>query len=120
MSNIPNNNIENQQLKQLFNGAFYQNITVNDSTYNLIYGFFLDRTNSKDAADALTSSLITLGYNNKINPVDLLKEFDKTTSESDFKKLLLSIFNSGRLSTSKLGYTRAGNTNQWTDRTILP
>jgi hypothetical protein len=63
---------------------------------------------------------VTLGHSNKINPLDLLKEFDKTANESDFKKVLLALFNSGRISTSKLGYNRNVVGNQWVNRTILP
>lgn len=120
MSNLPNTNQENNNLKQLFNGAFYQNINIDSDSYDIIYGFFLDRTGNKDAANALTSSLITLGSNVKLNPLDLLQDFDKATSESDFKRVLLALFNSGRISTSKLGYNKNVLGNQWVNRTILP
>jgi len=120
MSNLPDTSNQTSSLKQLFNGAFYQNINIDQSSYDIIYGFFLDRSGSKEAANSLTSSLVTLGHSNKINPLDLLKEFDKTANESDFKKVLLALFNSGRISTSKLGYNRNVVGNQWVNRTILP
>ena len=120
MANLPTTSSESNALKKLFNGAFYQSVMVDDSTYNLIYGFFLDRTGFKESADALSSTLLTLANNQKINPVDILSEFDKATSESDFKKVLIALFNNSRISTSKLGYSLNKTTNKWVDRTILP
>ena len=119
ITNVPPSNDATESLKQLFNGAFYQTLPVDENTYSVIYGFFLERTNLKDSADALTQTLISLCYNNKINPLSVLTEFDKTTNESNFKKILISVFNTGRTPTSKIGYSQGIQPNKWVARNIV-
>lgn len=117
-NNLPKND-QNLPVKQLFNGSFYQSIPVDENTYSIVYGFFFDRTSLKESADVLTQTLISLSYNNKLNPIDVLKEFDKDTSESNYKKILISVFNAGRYSSSKLGYGKGTTINKWVARNIV-
>ena len=119
-NNLPSQSKETQALRQLFNGSFYQSVPVDEGTYSIIYGFFLDRTNLPDAAEALTQNVLTIGFNNKVNPLDVLKEFDKAATESDFKKILIALVNTGRIPTSKVGYNRGSSVNKWVQRTIVP
>ena len=120
MNNLPTDNNEITAIKKLFNGAFYQNVPVSQGTYDVIYGFFMDRTGLKESADALTQSLLTIASTNRVQPLDILKEFDKAATISDFKKVLIAMFNAGRTPTSKLGYTRGSLTIKWTARNINP
>ena len=92
MSDITNT-IQQAYNQNLFNGTFYQNVPVSEGVYDLVYGYFLDKTDLKESADALTQTLLTLSYNTKINAVDILTEFDKAPNDSDLKKLMISIFN---------------------------
>lgn len=118
-NNLPNDSQETQSLRQLFNGSFYQSVPVDEGTYSIIYGFFLDRTNLPEAAESLTQSILTIGFNNKVNPLDVLKEFDKAATDSDFKKIMIALVNTGRIATSKVGYNRGTTVNKWVQRTII-
>jgi hypothetical protein len=118
MSNLPNTSTEVQNNKRLFNGSFYQVASVTEETYNIVLSFFFERTKDRQSADMLTQSLVTLGYNNKLNPLDILKEFDKPTSDSDLKKVMIAVLNSSRFPTSKLGYQGEILPNKWTSRNI--
>lgn len=118
-NNLPRESTETQALRQLFNGSFYQSVPVDEGTYSIIYGFFLDKTNLADAAEALTQTVLTIGFNNKVNPLDVLKEFDKAATDSDFKKIMIALVNTGRIATSKIGYNRGTNSNKWVQRTIV-
>ena len=119
MNNLPDTSAETKSLRQLFNGSFYQSVPVDQDTYSIIYGFFLDRTGLEESANALTQAVLTLGYNNKLNPLDVLKEFDKAATQSDFKKVMIALLNTGRIPTSKIGYNRGTVQNKWVVRNIV-
>ena len=106
-------------LRTLFNGTFFQSMPVSEDVYGAINAFFLERTGLQEAADALTENVLTIAYAKNYNPIDILKEFDKAAVDSDLKKILLALFNSGRFSTSKLGYGKGQQTNKWVDRNII-
>jgi len=110
---------QKQYNRNLFNGTFYQNIPVSEGVYDLVYGYFLSKTNLKESADALTQTVLTLSYNTKINALDILNEFDKAPNDSDLKKLMISVFNTSRQSTSKLGFSNGTVTNRWVARNIV-
>lgn len=118
-NNLPTTSSETQSLRQLFNGSFYQSVPVDEGTYSIIYGFFLDRTALPEAAESLTHTTLTIGFNNKVNPLDILKEFDKSATDSDFKKILIALLNTGRVETSKVGYNRGNVVNKWAKRNII-
>lgn len=105
--------------KNLFNGTYYQNIPVNEGVYDLVYGYFLSKTNLEEAADALTQTVLALSYNTKINALDILNEFEKAPSDSDLKKLMISIFNTDRADTSKIGFSNGTTVNRWVARNIV-
>ena len=89
-----------------FNGYYSQPIQVSDDVWTQVYGYFYNITNNVEAANALAQSLLTLTYNNKLNPLDLLQQFQKNPNNSDVKTLLISFFNNIKGSTSKLGYKK--------------
>lgn len=110
----------NTKVEQMFNGAFYQSIPVDENTYTIVNTFFLGKMNGiEDVAKTLTQSLITMCHNTKLNPLDLLNEFDKVASESDFKRRLIAVLNQNRYPTSKLGYSRGITPNRWVQRNIV-
>ena len=110
---------QKQYNQNLFNGTYYQNIPVSEGVYDLVYGYFFSKTNLKESAEALTQTVLTLSYNTKINALDILNEFEKAPSDSDLKKLMISVFNTGRQSTSKLGFSNGTVTNRWVARNIV-
>ena len=104
MANIPNTNTNPSQ--NFFNGYYSQPIQVSDDVWTQVYGYFYNITNNVEAANALAQSLLTLTYNNKLNPLDLVQQFQKNPNNSDVKTLLISFFNNIKGSTSKLGYKK--------------
>jgi hypothetical protein len=117
MSNIPQQQVTDTQL--FFNGYFNQPIQISDAVYQQIYGYFLTLTNSTDAANALTQSVITLTYNNNLNPLDLIQKFQVDPKSNNTKALLVSFFNSTKGATSKLGYKNNNSTTPDVARNIL-
>ena len=90
------------------------------NVYNQVYAFFKSKTGSDTAAQQLTQNIMILTFNNKLDPLQIIKDFDKAASESDLKTLLIAFFNSLRGPTSKIGYSNTIFTNQWVQRNILP
>lgn len=119
MSEFGQTEQQKQYSKNLFNGTYYQNVPVSEGVYDLVYNYFLDKTNLKESADALTQSVLVLSYNTKINALDILKEFDKAPDNSDLKKLMISVFNTNRGATSKIGFSDGTTINRWVQRNIV-
>lgn len=119
MSNLPVTSQEIKALRQLFNGTFYQAVPVDEGSYSIIYGYFLDKTGVSEAADSLTQAVVTIGFNNKINPLDIIKEFEKAATISDMKKIMIALFNSSKGPTSKIGYNKGSKINKWVARNIV-
>ena len=119
MSEFGQTEEQKQYSRNLFNGTYYQNIPVSEGVYDLVYGYFLNKTNLKESADALTQAVLTLSYNTKINALDIINEFEKAPNESDLKKLMISVFNTSRGATSKLGFSDGTTINRWVARNIV-
>lgn len=119
MSTLLDKQITENYNKNLFNGTFYQNIPVSENVYSIVYAFFFDKTKLKESADVLTQSLLTLSYNSNVNPVDIIQEFNKAPNDSDYKKLLISVFNTGKPNTSKIGFSNGTVLNRWVARNIV-
>lgn len=119
VNNLPANN-SNTKVEQMFNGAFYQHIPVDEGTYTVVYSFFLDKMNGiEDIAKTISQALIVSCYNTKLNPLNLLNEFDKVATESAFKRQLIAVLNKNRYPSSKLGYSRGITPNKWVQRNIV-
>jgi hypothetical protein len=119
MANVPNTSTNPDSAQNFFNGYFSQTLQVSSAVYGQVNGFFLARTSNPAVADSLSQALLTLTYNNNLDPLVMIAEFDKTASESDLKKLLISFFNASKGSTSKLGYFNNRQNNNLIKRSIL-
>jgi hypothetical protein len=109
-----------EKVEKIFNGAFYQEVPMSENVYSVVFAFFLEKMNNlQDVAQSLTQILIAVCYNNNLQPLDILKEFDKATSESSFKRILINVLNTNRYPSSKLGYSRDSATNKWVARNIV-
>jgi hypothetical protein len=117
MANVPSGQTTNTQV--FFNGYFSQPIQVSDAVWGQVYGYFLTLTNSSDAAAALAQAVITLTYNNNLNALDLLQQFQSDPKSNNTKALLISFFNSVKGSTSKIGYKNNNSTAPNVARNIL-
>jgi hypothetical protein len=115
-TNLPNQSLSTQQF---FNGYYNQQITMNTDVYNQIYSFFINNTASTSAAQQLTQTVMILTYNNGIDPLNVIKEFNRAANQSELKILLITFFNSLRGPTSKLGFNNNTFGNQWIQRNII-
>ena len=119
MANLPNSNINPDSPQNFFNGYFSQTLNVSSAIYGQVYGFFRERTSNTTVADSLTQALLTLTYNNNLDPLVMVAEFDKAATESDLKKLMIAFFNASKGPTSKIGYHNVRYLNQYVQRSIL-
>ena len=101
-TNLPD---QTTQTQEFFNGYYSQQISMNPNVYNQIYSFFVAKTESESAAKQLTQTVMIITYNNNISPIQIINDFNKAASVSDFKTLLITFFNSFRGPTSKIGYS---------------
>lgn len=118
MANLPNTQYNDTQI--FFNGYFSQPIQVSDALWGQVYGFFYTLTNDVDSASSLAQSVIALTYNNKLNPLDLIQQFQANPSSNNTKNLLISFFNNAKGPTSKLGYNKNSGITPSVARNILP
>lgn len=89
-----------------FNGYFSQPMQISDAVWGQVYGYFYSLTNDVDSANALAQSVIALTYNNNLDPLTVVAQFQSAPNESNVKNLLISFFNNAKGATSKLGYKR--------------
>ena len=93
---------------------------MDSQIYNQLYTFFFNKTASANTAANLAQNVMILTYNNNLDPLQIIKDFEKAATQSEFKILLITFFNSLRGPTSKIGYSNNLFTNQWIQRNILP
>jgi len=118
MANLPNTQFTDTQV--FFNGYFSQPIQVSDAVWGQVYGYFYTLTNDVDSASSLAQSVITLTYNNNLNPLDLIQQFQANPNTNNTKSLLISFFNNAKGATSKLGYNKNTTTAPLVARNIIP
>ena len=103
MANLPSTS-QPQNTQVFFNGYFSQPIQVSDAIWGQVYGYFYDLTKNAETASVLAQSIITLTYNNNLEPLAVLQQFQSAPNSNNIKNLLISFFNSAKGPTSKLGY----------------
>ena len=104
--------------RSFFNGYFNQQISINATTYDAVNGFFRQRLKSKEAANALTSAILTTSFNNKIDPLALIEDL-KQVSDIALDETLALLLNETRRNTSLLGVAQPVQINQNIARNIL-
>jgi hypothetical protein len=115
-TNLPTSSTNSQVLFQSVVGT---EINVSADIYDQVLTFFLTKTSSRIAAEQLTQSVLSLTYENSLNPLKILSEFNKAANDSELKTLLIAFFNSLRPSTSKIGFSSNIQTNKWVQRNIV-
>jgi hypothetical protein len=118
MSNIENKT-DSAKTQTFFNGYFTQPIQISETVYQQVYNFFLTKMQDSSAASSLTQAVLTLTYNNNLNPLDVISDFGKASGSSDLKQLLIAFFNATKGSTSKLGYQNNQNISTFAKRNIV-
>jgi hypothetical protein len=104
---------------QFFNGYSNQQVNIDPEIYSQVYSFFVAKTSSTAAAQQMTQNVLLLTYDNKLDPLKIINDFNTAANESELKTLLIAFFNSLRPPTSKLGFGNTNYSNQWIQRNIL-
>ena len=122
MPNLPLSGIQTTNDTKVTNyvqGFYKKNFPVSGDEYDVVRSFFLGRTKgNKTAADALTSSVMTIAINRNIRPVSIIEDFKKYTDNSSFTAALIALINGDRRNTSKLGYAAIPEPDQYVVRNI--
>lgn len=105
MSNLPKREDE-YSTSAYFNGYYQTNLPVSGQQYDAVLTFFLKKSNgNRVAAEALTASIMTIAQNQGVDPIGFIEEFKRYNDNDSFKAAILSLLNSDRRPTSKLGYS---------------
>lgn len=122
MSNLPKQAAQNSQgsnANSFFDGYYTTTLPVNGQKYDAVLTFFLRKTEgNKVAAEALTASLMVIAQNRGIDPMSVIEEFKKFNDDESFRAALISLMNSNRRSTSKLGYAITPESNPYVVRNV--
>lgn len=90
-----------QRVQDYFVNYFTEDIRMTDNEYEAAKAFFIARTNSEDAAAALTAATIEGANRLNMYILDILKEFE---TSADLKSAVPTFLNLSRRTTSLLGY----------------
>ena len=123
MPNLPlaeQNNIANDVKVTNFAQGFYSNnYPVSGAEFDAVKTFFLARCRGDSiAAEALTSSVLTIAYSRNIKPLSLIEDFKIYTDNQSFTAALIALLNTDRRNTSKLGYSASVTADQYVTRNI--
>jgi len=89
------------KVREYFETYFSTPITFTDNDYELVKSFFVERTNSADAAAALTAGILNAVDELNLYPSDIIEQFKNS---SDFTTAIPLFLNLTRKGTSLLGY----------------
>lgn len=104
-----------------FDGYYNVQVPVSGAQYDAVIAFFLVRTQgNRDAATSLATALLEITHRRGIDPMQLLDQFKRYSSNESFKNALLSLFNSSRPNTSRIGYARAPDPSPLVVRNVRP
>jgi len=111
MSNLPKRN-EVYNSNSYLSSYYQTNLPVTGQQYDAVLTFFLKKTSgNRIAAEALTASVMTIAQNQGVDPIEFIEEFKRYKENDTFKAALLTLLNSDRQPTSKLGYSVTPQTN---------
>ena len=90
-----------QRVQDYFTNYFTAPIKMTDQEYEAAKSFFVARTNSEQAAAALTAATVQAANELGLFIVDVIKEFEST---ADLKSAIPTFLNMSRSGRSLLGY----------------
>ena len=117
----PNKITNDTKVANYVQGFYSNNYSVSGDEYDAVRTFFLARTKGDaSAAEALTSSILTISYSRNIKPLSIVEEFKQYRDNTSFTAALLALMNTDRRNTSKLGYSATPIPDQYVVRNISP
>jgi len=90
-----------QRVQDYFVNYFNDDIVMTDNEYEAAKAFFIARTNTEEAAAALTAATIEGANRLNVYILDILQQFENS---EDLKSAVPTFLNLSRRSTSLLGY----------------
>jgi hypothetical protein len=103
---------------RFFNNYFIPVYTVSSNTNDAIVSYFQQQTGSLESAKLLAQTVINTAQAQRTDPLSILNEFQKLSS-NQINALLALYLNSSRVNTSLLGVKNAPRPNRFITRTIL-
>ena len=104
-----------QRVQDYFTNYFTAPIKMTDQEYEAAKSFFVARTNSEQAAAALTAATVQAANELGLFIVDVIKEFEST---ADLKSAVPTFLNMSRSGRSLLGYEANITPNENTARQV--
>ncbi len=90
-----------QRVQDYFTNYFTAPVKMTDQEYEAAKSFFVARTNSEQAAAALTAATVQAANELNLFIVDVIQQFEQTT---DLKSAIPTFLNMSRSGRSLLGY----------------
>jgi hypothetical protein len=105
MSNLPKTT--NQfNTNSYYNSYYKTTLPVSGQEYDATLTYFLKKTNgNRSAAEALTATILSIAENRGLSVIGIIEELKKYKDDNSYKAAILSLINSDRRPTSKLGYS---------------
>jgi len=114
----PSTSTNTTKTLRLFNGYFDTKVTVDINVYDVVHGFFVRKIKSQEAADALTAAVITTSFDNKLDPLQVIKDLD-SVDDLELDATLALYMNETRRNTSLLGVKQTQPVIEIVARSIL-
>jgi len=102
-----------------FDGYYDIEMKVDPSVHDAVYSYFLREMGNGASAEAMTHSLMTIAYQNNVQPLDLVDQFISQDGVS-VSALMAALINKTRGDTSLIGLKEPKPTNPKIARNILP
>jgi len=112
-------NTSDEKTQSFFNGYFDVPLNVPPSTTDAVRSFFLREVRNEEAANALAHSVITIAYENQVEPMDIIEEFQQQEGIA-VTDLMAALINRTRRDTSLIGIKEPRLANANVARNILP
>ena len=116
-SNLPDSNKEVTQA--FFEQYFDQRIAISENDLNAIVGYFTDRTDNRQSAEALSIAVLSGSLQQNLSPMEVLDQFKKF-DEKQIDTYLAYFLNLTRYPTSFVGLSTAPVASKYVTRSILP
>ena len=105
--------------QQFFNNFFTRSYNISPDANDAVVAFFEKITDNREAAQALSASVIYTCLTQDTNPMSVLQEFSRL-QPGELDAYLAMFLNLNRVPSSLLGLLNTPVTNKYVARTFLP
>lgn len=119
--NLKDNNKESSQeskTRTFFNGYFDQHVQITGAEWDLVFAFFMKKTQNEDTANAMSEAIVTSARSQDLNVLDLINDLGQYDG-IELDQVLALYLNQTRRDTSLLGFSQPLTANKYAARNIL-